>query len=155
MNAEGIARLCTERKLTIAVAESCTGGLLGAALTSIPGSSAWFRGGVIAYSNDLKTSLLGVDTQLLARYGAVSAEVAAAMATGALSACGSDIAVSITGVAGPDASEAKPAGLIHLCATNGKREIFTRLDHDAGRAANRETAVAKALEMFAELLRAN
>jgi len=101
--------------LTVSTAESCTGGLLGAMLTRIPGSSAWFRQGWITYADDAKTSMLGVDDALLERHGAVSEEVAAAMASGARERSGSDLAVSITGIAGPDgATPGKPVGLVYI-----------------------------------------
>ena len=99
-----------EAGLTIAVGESCTGGLLGAALTAVAGSSAYVRGGVIAYADDVKAEHLGVGRHLLATHGAVSPEVAEAMAAGARRRYEADLGVGITGVAGPDASEHKPAG---------------------------------------------
>ena len=98
--------------MTIAVAESCTGGLLGAVLTATAGSSTYVRGGIIAYANDVKADQLGVGRHLLVTHGAVSAEVAMAMAQGASERFKATIGVGITGVAGPDASEQKPAGLV-------------------------------------------
>src|SRR5262249_14094770 len=96
-------------RATLAVAESCTGGLLAAAITDQPGSSSYFKGGVVAYSNEIKERLLGVAPDLLRRYGAVSAEAAQALAEGARSRFGADLAVAITGIAGPDADgTAKP-----------------------------------------------
>ncbi len=103
------------RNKTIATAESCTGGLMSAMLTSIPGSSRSFLGGVVSYSNEAKTAFLGVPRDLIAQHGAVSPEVAAAMAQGAREHFGVDIAVSTTGIAGPDGgSETKPVGLVYL-----------------------------------------
>ena len=118
-----------QRGQTLAVAESCTGGGLGAALAAVPGASAVFRGGVIAYANAVKQRLLGVPAELLAVHGAVSDPVAQAMAEGARRATGADWALAITGVAGPGGgSEAKPVGLVHLavagpdgCTTEGVR----------------------------------
>jgi PncC family amidohydrolase len=102
-----------KRKLRLVVAESCTGGLISAALTQISGSSSVFWGGVIAYSNDLKIQLLNVSKELLTREGAVSSEVALEMAKGACRALQSDIAISVTGVAGPSGgTEAKPVGTV-------------------------------------------
>lgn len=107
--------LLLERGWMLATAESCTGGLIGASLTEAAGSSRWFRGGVIAYANGIKEELLDVAPELLARHGAVSAEVARAMAQGAANRLGTDIAVAATGIAGPDGgSEEKPVGTVYL-----------------------------------------
>ena len=108
-------RLLKERGLTVGTAESCTGGLLAKLLTDLPGSSAVFRGGVVSYTNGVKAGLLGVPQDLLDRYGAVSPQVAEAMARGAKAALGCDIALSTTGVAGPDADDrGNPIGLVYL-----------------------------------------
>ena len=107
-----IAAALLARKQTLATAESCTGGLVGAALTSLPGSSTWYLGGIVAYANALKIRLLGVAPELLETCGAVSLETARAMAEGARAATGADFAVSITGIAGPDGgTQEKPVGL--------------------------------------------
>ncbi len=107
--------LLKEQKLMLGVAESCTGGLIAAAITEVPGSSCWFKGGVVAYSNDLKEQLLAIDPHQIARYGAVSAETARAMASQTALRFGCDIAVSATGIAGPDGgSEEKPVGTVYL-----------------------------------------
>lgn len=108
-------RLLKDRGLTVGTAESCTGGLLAKLLTDLPGSSAVFRGGVVSYTNGVKAGLLGVPQDLLDRYGAVSPQVAEAMARGAKAALGCDIALSTTGVAGPDADDrGNPIGLVYL-----------------------------------------
>ena len=99
-----IAAALLARQQTLATAESCTGGLVGAALTSLPGSSAWYRGGIVAYANALKIRLLGVAPELLETHGAVSLETARAMAAGARSAAESDFAVSVTGIAAASAA---------------------------------------------------
>jgi len=110
-----VGALLRGRNATLAVAESCTGGLLGARLTSIPGSSRYFSGGFITYSNALKREMLGVPAQTLERFGAVSPETAEAMAAGTRERTGSTYAISITGIAGPDGgSEEKPVGLVYL-----------------------------------------
>ncbi len=115
------------RGLTLAVAESCTGGLVGERLTELPGASRCFVGGAIVYANATKESLLGVPPALLARHGAVSAEVAVAMAEGALRACGADLALAITGIAGPDGGTAtKPVGLVHLAVAGSGRHRARR-----------------------------
>lgn len=109
-----VGRLLTERKLTVGIAESCTGGLVSHRITNIPGSSAYFSCGVVAYSNESKTRILGVDPSLIARHGAVSGEVAAAMAEGVRRICGADIGISTTGIAGPGGGSAeKPVGLMY------------------------------------------
>lgn len=100
--------------LTLATAESCTGGLLASCLTAVPGASHIFHAGFIAYANHAKTKLLGVKAQTIHRHGAVSPEVAKAMATGARSQAQADIGLAITGVAGPAASEHKPVGLVYI-----------------------------------------
>lgn len=109
----------TQQGLSISTAESCTGGLVSHRITTVPGSSAYFLGGVVAYSNEVKMSLLGVSAEVLGRVGAVSDECALAMARGARQSIGSDVAVSTTGIAGPGgATETKPVGLVYTaCST--------------------------------------
>ncbi|MFO0773898.1 MAG: competence/damage-inducible protein A [Nitrospiraceae bacterium] len=110
-----VGHLLRERRLTLATAESCTGGLIGHRLTQVPGASAYYNGGAVCYSNALKTSLLGVPEALFARHGAVSAEVASAMADGVRVRTGSQIAVSVTGIAGPGGgSSEKPVGTVYI-----------------------------------------
>ena len=122
---EVVFRLLGDR--TIAVAESCTGGLLAGRLTVRPGSSRWFAGGVVAYSNEAKTELLGVDPGLIERYGAVSAEVAEGMADGALERLDADVSCSVTGVAGPEGgTEEKPVGYVCFCAKTSTGEKLAR-----------------------------
>jgi nicotinamide-nucleotide amidase len=145
--------LARERGLTIAAAESCTGGLVAARLTSVPGSSEVFAGGLVAYDNRIKTELLDVPSELLERHGAVSAEAAAAMADGALKALGADAAVSVTGVAGPGGgTDEKPVGLVHLhaVAPNGGQAVELHLPGD--RDAVRRRAAASALHLLRRLL---
>ena len=136
----------------VAVAESCTGGLLGAALTAVPGSSAYVLGGVIAYDNAVKIRLLDVDPSTLAQHGAVSEEVAAAMARGVRERLGAEVGVSTTGVAGPGFEEGgKPAGLVFVALAAPAVERLVRLDDDHGREGNRAAAVQAALELIAGL----
>jgi PncC family amidohydrolase len=139
--------------LTIAVAESCTGGLLGAALTAVAGSSAYVRGGVIAYADDIKADHLGVGRHLLATHGAVSAEVAEAMAAGVRRRYQATIGVGITGVAGPDESEHKPAGLVFVAVVSPAGTRVARLEGDQGRESNRAHAVRAALALCIEVAR--
>ncbi len=140
---------------TVAVAESCTGGLLVARLTHRPGSSAYVLGGVVVYSNAAKTALAGVEAALIERCGAVSAEVADALADGALARFGADLGVGVTGVAGPGGgSEEKPVGRVHVAvaARDGAR-IARQLDLPGGRPDVRERTTTVALHLLRRLLR--
>ena len=138
--------------LTVAVAESCTGGLLGAVLTALPGSSDFMRGGVIAYADAVKADLLGVSRHELAEHGSVSEPVAIAMAEGARQRCHAAIGLGITGVAGPDGGSApKPLGLIFVSVATARGSRAVRLEGDAGRDANRAGAVLAALRLCLEV----
>lgn len=146
-----LGALLRGRGLSVAVAESCTGGLLGAALTAVPGSSDYVLGGVVAYSNAVKTALLDVDPALLQRHGAVSEEVARAMAAGARSRLGADVAAAITGVAGPTSDgSSKAAGLVYVAVAGPGAEDMRvlRLEDDRGREGNRAAAVDAALRLL-------
>jgi nicotinamide-nucleotide amidase len=137
--------LCRERGLTLATAESCTGGLVGARLTEVPGASDVFLGGVIAYANDVKETRLGVRAELLEERGAVSAEVAAAMASGARVELGADLAVADTGIAGPGGgTPEKPVGLVYLAVEgpDGARTLRFQLPGDRESVRTRATALA-------------
>ncbi len=124
---EVVGRLLAEQKLTVAVAESCTGGLIGHRLTLVPGSSAYVERGAITYSNRSKVEMLGVPEALIARHGAVSAEVAAAMATGIRERAGVSVGLSVTGIAGPGgATEAKPVGLVYVGLDGGAGGAITK-----------------------------
>lgn len=149
-----VGRTLERRGLTMAVAESCTGGLLGGRLTSVPGSSAWFRGGVVAYDNAVKTKLLGVSARLLGKFGAVSPECAAAMARGARLTTGADVGVAVTGIAGPDGgTKAKPVGLVHVAVSGpGLALRERRLDIHGPREAVRARATGGALALLKETL---
>jgi nicotinamide-nucleotide amidase len=153
---EQVAALLTGRRL--AVGESCTGGLLSARLTDRPGASAYFAGGVVAYSNEAKTDLLGVPEELIAEHGAVSDAVAEALADGALARFGADTAIGLTGVAGPDGGTPdKPVGRVCFCVTasfDGDQERVTRsLDLPGSRADIRDRSTAVALHLLRRLLR--
>jgi nicotinamide-nucleotide amidase len=146
--------LCRASKLTIATAESCTGGLVAAALTEISGSSDVFDRGFVTYSNDAKQAMLGVPGDVLQTFGAVSRETAEAMAGGALARAGVDLAVSITGIAGPGgAMPGKPVGLVHFAAASrgGALNHAERRFGDIGRAPVRLASVRQALLMLREL----
>jgi nicotinamide-nucleotide amidase len=148
--------LCRMRKLTIATAESCTGGLVAGALTDIPGSSDVIDRGYVTYSNEAKRVMLGVKPSTLATFGAVSKETATAMAVGALERAGVDLAVSITGIAGPGgATPGKPVGLVHFAVAARDGRIMHR-EHRfgaVGRNVVRERSVVEALRMLMELAR--
>lgn len=142
--------LFTERKLKIATAESCTGGLVAGALTAIAGSSAVVERGFVTYSNEAKSEMLGVPVILIQSVGAVSEEVARAMAEGALTHSLADVAVAVTGVAGPGGgSPEKPVGLVHFaCARRGGAvRHVERQFGDIGREGIREASVIQALEL--------
>jgi len=148
--ASRLVAVCKSRGLSIATAESCTGGLIAGAITEIAGSSAVFERGFVTYSNEAKIELLGVPEEVLAGHGAVSEPVARAMAEGALHNSSATIAVAVTGIAGPSGGSAeKPIGLVHLaCARRGKPTIHAREVFPGDRAAIRLGTVAKALEML-------
>ncbi len=141
--------------LTVATAESCTGGLVAAALTDIPGSSAVFERGFVTYSNQAKTEMLGVPAALIAEYGAVSEPVARAMAEGALVHSPADIAVAITGIAGPDGGcVEKPVGLVHFAlARRGRATTAAHHLFQGDRPRVRRQATTTALTMLSDAVR--
>ncbi len=146
---ETLLSLLRARGLTLALAESCTGGLAASRLVRVPGASHAFRGGVVAYSNDLKRDLLGVPAEMLERHGAVSAEVAAAMAAGVRRAAGASIGAAVTGIAGPDGGTAeKPVGLVHLAvATEAGPGLARQLRLGGERSFIQRIAALGALEL--------
>jgi nicotinamide-nucleotide amidase len=147
--AEVVLAMCRERRLTISVAESCTGGLLGARLTAIPGSSDVVCGGIISYADGIKTKLLGVSGDLLEQHGAVSEPVARAMASGARSATGTSVALAITGVAGPGGgSETKPVGTVWVAVDVDGQVEARRYAMIGDRAEVRHRSAQAAMEML-------
>lgn len=139
----------TARQETLAVAESCTGGLLGATLTAVPGSSAYFLGGVIAYNNKVKTDVLGVSAEDLLQYGAVSVAVARQMAEGAARISGATAAVGITGVAGPDGgTKEKPVGTVFIAVVRGESSRVEKYIFSGDRDEVRRQAAARAMELL-------
>ena len=153
-SAAALIDLCRSRKLMLATAESCTGGLIAGLISSVPGSSDVLDCGFITYSNAAKTRMTGVPAQLIARHGAVSEAVARAMAEGALTYSGADIAVAVTGVAGPGGgTPEKPVGLVHCAAARrGHATLHHRLDlGNIGRSDVRMRTVAEALRMAYEM----
>jgi nicotinamide-nucleotide amidase len=154
--ARSLLDLCRSRKLTIATAESCTGGLVAGALTEIPGSSEVIDRGFVTYSNEAKHQMLGVSSTTLATFGAVSKETAIAMAVGALENADVDLAVAITGIAGPGgATPGKPVGLVHFAVAARDGRIVDREQRFGaiGRSNVRQRSVIEALRMLLELAR--
>lgn len=151
--AELVLDLCRARGLTLATAESCTGGLVAARLTAVPGASAVFRGSVVAYADEVKAAELGVPEDVLTRHGAVSAETAAAMARGARERLGADVAVAVTGIAGPEGGSAeKPVGLVFVHAAGPAGEEARRSELPGDRELVRGRAAAIALHLVRHLL---
>jgi nicotinamide-nucleotide amidase len=152
--ARELGDVLNETGLTLGLAESCTGGLLAALITDIPGSSAYFIGGVVAYSNSAKEKLLGVAGKLLAEHGAVSAEVAEAMAGGARARFGTVVAAAVTGIAGPEADGTeKPVGLTYIAVATPARTSSRQFTFHGDRWANRRQAAVEALKMLTEAAR--
>jgi nicotinamide-nucleotide amidase len=152
--ATALLDLCRKKQLTIAAAESCTGGLVAATLTEIAGSSDVFERGFVTYSNDAKEAMLHVPSATLARHGAVSRETAEAMAAGALARAPVDLAVSITGIAGPGGAVAgKPVGLVHFGGASRRGQLIHRERRygEIGRAQVRHVSVIEALALLREL----
>lgn len=152
--AQQIVATASERGLLLATAESCTGGLVSAAITAIPGSSAVLDRGFVTYSNEAKVEMLGVPLESLSAHGAVSQAVAVAMAEGAAAHSRASVSVSVTGVAGPGGGSVdKPVGLVHFAAC-GPKGVIHRVERfgDLGRDDIRQASVRAALEMLADRL---
>ena len=136
---------------TLATAESCTGGGIGAALTAIPGSSAVYKGGVISYTNEIKQNILNVDSDLLEKYGAVSEPVAIAMAEGVKKLLKTDIAVSVTGLAGPDGDDrGNPVGLVYIGYADNDTTSCQKCYFEGDRESVRRQAIGTALHIILE-----
>jgi PncC family amidohydrolase len=150
-----VGHLLLKGKLTLATAESCTGGLIGHRLTEVPGSSEYFLGGIIAYSNVIKERLLGVKPETLERHGAVSAETAGEMARGARRVLGADVAVSVTGIAGPGGGTIdKPNGLTYIALATATYERVECFVWDKDRTGNKWASSQAALQMLHDYLAA-
>jgi nicotinamide-nucleotide amidase len=151
--AEEIGRTLRSKKKTLAVAESCTGGKLGDMITEVPGSSDYFLGGIISYSNDSKANLLGVDRETLKAKGAVSEEVALQMAAGARRALGADIGVGVTGVAGPrGGTVTKPVGLVYIAVSSAEASVCKRNLLKGSRSIIKKQSAERALAMLKDLV---
>lgn len=151
---EELGNLLKSKKLSLSTAESCTGGGVAAAITSVAGSSEYFMGGIVAYSNDVKVSLLHVSSETLEKYGAVSRETVMEMAAGAMNTLKTDCAIATSGIAGPGGvSLEKPVGTIWI-AVAYKNEIVTVMQTgDNGRAKNVQNAIQNAMDLLIEILK--
>jgi nicotinamide-nucleotide amidase len=150
---ELVLAACRSRGWTLATAESCTGGMVAARLTSVPGSSDVFLGGIVSYADSVKVAELGVPEELLREHGAVSAKAAAAMAGGARTRLAADVAVAVTGVAGPGGgTDRKPVGLVYLHAAGPGGERSGSFSFPSDRATVRSRATVAALHLVRELV---
>jgi PncC family amidohydrolase len=142
---------CLGRGRTVAAAESCTGGLVAHLITEVPGSSGYFRGGVVAYSDDVKRDLLGVPEEALRAHGAVSAQVAVAMAEGVRARVGADLGAGVTGVAGPGGgTDAKPVGLVYIAVAGGRTPVVQRFLWPHDREGNKRASAEAVLRLLLE-----
>lgn len=152
---EKLVSLLKEKGLTAATAESCTGGLIAKRITDVSGSSAVFNCGIVSYSNEIKHSVLGVSEETLSKYGAVSEQTVREMISGILNVSKADIAVAVSGIAGPSSDNTeKPVGLIFLAASNGKKTVVKKLENKFTgdvRRLNRESASDEALKILLSL----
>ena len=150
---ERLVQILKDKRMTIATAESCTGGLLGKRITDVPGASAVYPGGVISYSNRIKHAVLGVDQALLDELGPVSEPVARQMAEGVRKVIGAELGVSVTGIAGPDSDETgRPVGLVYICASDGLTTVAREYRFDGDRTAVRTRAAEAAAELTLQLI---
>ncbi|HWP63927.1 MAG TPA: CinA family protein [Candidatus Binatia bacterium] len=149
--AAALQAVCLAAGLRVATAESSTGGLVAHLLTEVPGSSGYFRGGVVAYANEAKVALCGVDPALIEAHGAVSAQVARAMAVGTRSRFGVDLACAVTGIAGPEGgTPAKPVGLTYVAVADGGEAVVRRVVWTGNRHDNKRASAELALELLLE-----
>ncbi len=153
---EKLVNLLKEKGLTVATAESCTGGLISKRITDVSGSSEVFNCGIVSYSNEIKERILGVSADSLKNYGAVSEQIVREMVTGLLKLSGDDIAVAVSGIAGPNSdSSDKPVGLIYLAVGDKNKTIVRKLNNnftDNVRENNRQSAADNALSMLIEFI---
>ncbi len=150
---EVVGRLLLGRGMRVAVAESCTGGLIMHRLTNVSGSSRYFLGGVVAYANEVKMQVLGVPEETLAAHGAVSAETAQAMAEGVRRLFGADVALAVTGIAGPTGgTPEKPVGLTYIALATEERTFWREYRWTGSRGENKEASARAALELLCHFL---
>lgn len=146
---EEIGELLKAKKISLSTAESCTGGGIAALVTSVPGSSEYFKGGIVAYANEVKEELLGVRPETLAAYGAVSRETVVEMAKGAMNRLKTDCAVATSGIAGPGGgTPEKPVGTVWIAAAYKNEIVTMKQEGDEGRARNVEKAIKNALRLL-------
>ena len=151
--AEQLIGLLKSKRLRMSAAESCTGGMIGCMMTSVPGSSDVFLGSAVTYSNDAKERILGVSHQTLMDHGAVSMETASEMAKGSIDAYESDVAVSVTGIAGPGgATPEKPVGLVYIAVADGPRVVVTKNLFQGDRQSIRNQTAVEAIKLLIELV---
>lgn len=151
---ERVGEMLLEQNLTLGTAESCTGGYLAHLITSIPGSSGWFRGSVVAYANEIKSNLLGVDQSMLETHGAVSEPVVKQMATGLLATLGVNYAIAVSGIAGPDGGTSeKPVGTVWIAVANRQETLARQFNFNAKRLNNIELSAVSALDMLRRFLK--
>ena len=152
--AKSLVSLCLDKKVTFGTAESCTGGLISAFVTDVPGASAVFFGGVVSYDNSIKAGVLGVKNETLAAYGAVSEETAGEMSLGARRLLGVDFAVSVTGIAGPGGgTKEKPVGLVYISVSSEKNGTVIKNLFSGNREEVRLQTVAKAISLLTDEIR--
>lgn len=153
---EKVVALLSEKKLVMACAESCTGGLISKRITDVSGSSAVFNCGIVSYSNEIKEKVLSVRHETLEQFGAVSEQTVREMVKGVLEISGADIAVSVSGIAGPNSDNtSKPVGLIYLAASDGKETVVKKLNNSFSeniRSSNRTSASDEALKMIINMI---
>jgi PncC family amidohydrolase len=148
-----VGRLLEAGAMTLAIAESCTGGLVGHLITDVPGSSAYYRGGITAYANDLKESLLGVEQETLTQHGAVSEQTAREMAQGVRQALQADLGISVTGIAGPSGgTEEKPVGLVYVALAATDEIRVDRCVFEGDRWENKARSAQMALDLVRSYL---
>ena len=145
---EQLVKLLTDKNLTIAFAESCTGGLASSLITDIPGSSAYLKGSVVSYTNEVKHKILGVKSETLDKFGAVSKETAKEMAVGVKHLMQTDFGISITGNAGPGKSEGKPGGLVYIAVSSPSTTVGEELNLVGSRTEIKSQAARKAIELL-------
>lgn len=150
---EKLGRLLIMQNKTLSTAESCTGGMIAKIITDVPGSSRYFMGGVVSYSNDVKIKALHVDRAMIDKYGAVSSQVARAMAQGVRQFMKTGCAIAVTGIAGPDGgTRKKPVGLVYIAVDCGGKFAVKRFHFKKKRDGNRRLSAKRAIEMLIELL---
>lgn len=152
--AEELGKLLLEKGLTLSTAESCTGGGIASVITSISGSSEYFKGGIVAYANEVKTALLGVSETMLEKHGAVSEETVLEMAKGAMKSMKTSCAIATSGIAGPGGgTPTKPVGTIWIAAACNDKIVTKKLQGDNGREKNTKNSIEKALSLLIEHLK--